>query len=484
MAIQKRRITASSQRTPARRPVTASRSMAPRRPMARPRSISTGAPITASVRARGAKPQSVTASAAMAKLTPAQKVFASQLMKNTRRAVMGATNTSNIMVKPEFTQLLPLFVQKLLLPDVMGTVAMNSRQQLIPYYKFIAENTKGETSKGDVISSAFVNKQGIDPNFTGRVVRNEVVESSTLAYTPILPGSVTISDGTDKYYDNGAEDIIKVSDGSKVGSINYALGTITGITGDLSASYEYDNETVGPDQNGEYGAKMAKGYFQLDEINLVAQAHELACYWSIYSAFATSTEWGSNLQDMAKESAIAELTAEINSAGFKALADAAAYKPQFNWDASPIQGGAVNPQGYLNMFMLKINQAANSIYQATRTVRPNRLITGTSASTFFGMLDGFQAADIDDTVGPYKYGKINEFEIFVDPNMDTNKWVMTARNEDIRKCAGIFAEYMPIVSTDAIGLANASVQQGYASMYDIKIVNPDLVVSGKILGQF
>ena len=476
MAITKKTIKASSQMRRPARPTMAARSM--NNPVARrPRSINAGTSITASARTRATRPQSNVA------LSQSQKVFANQLTRNMQR-IMGATNTSNIAAKPDFLQLLPLHVQKLLLPEVMGTVAMKSRQQLIPYFKFIAENTKGVTAKGDIFSSAFVNRQGIDPNFTGRVIRSEAVAASTLAYTPVLPGSVTISDGTDKYIDDGAGNITKVSDGSVAGTIDYALGTIGTLTGDLVADYEYDNETVGPDQNGEYGAKMGKGYFQLDEINLIAEAHELACYWSIYSAFAASTEWGANIGDMSKEAAISEITAEINAAGFKALADAATYKPQFNWDASPVLSGSVVPSDYLNMFKLKLGQAAASIYQATRITRPNKLIVGTTAAEYIGMINGFQAADIGDTVGPYKFGKLDQFDVFVDPNQDMNTWVMTCKSDDLRKNAAIYGEYMPVVSTDAIGLANASVQQGYASMYSIKVTCPDMIVSGKILGSF
>lgn len=483
MAITKKTIKASSRMPESRiaRPVTASRNI---RPMARPaarRSINAGTSITASATRRASAPVS------SVNLTPAQRIFCNTLMANMRKAstITAATNTSNIMAKPEFTQLLPLFVQKLLLPDVMGTVAMNSRQQLIPYFKFIAENTKGETAKGTVLSDAFVNRQGIDPNFTGRVIRNETVEAATLAYTPVLPGSVTLTDGTNKYYDDGNGNIINASTSASAGTIDYALGTIGTLTGDLVASYEYDNETVGPDQNGEYGAKMGKGYFKLDEINLVAEAHELACYWSIYSAFAASNEWGTDIATMSKEAAIGEIVAEINSLGFKALADAAAYKPQFNWDASGVLSNAVDPQGTLNMFKLKLNQAAQSIYQATRTVVPNRLIVGSSVASFISMISaGFTPATGTDNVGPYKLGTLDNFEVFVDPNQDMNTWVMTAKDQDIRKTAALYGEYMPIVATDPIGLANASVQQGYASMYAIQVVNPALLVSGKVIGSF
>lgn len=488
MAITKRtRITASSRmpasrRMPARRPVVASSA---RRVSARPRSINAGTSITASARKRAATP---VMSASNVKLTAKQRIFCNTLRANiarSNRSVMAATNTSNIMAKPAFTELLPLFVQKLILPEIMGTVAMTSRQQLIPYFKFIAENSKGVTNAGDVFSSPFANTQGVDPNFTGRVVKDETVTGGAIAYTPVLPGSVSIEDGTTKYYDNGDGTIVN-AEGTVVegASINYATGAIAGIAGTLKVSYEYDNETVGPDQNGKYGAKMGKAYFNLDEINLVATAHQLACYWSIYSAFAASTEWGSDLETMSKEAAIGEITAEINSNGFNALENAATYKPQFNWDASPVLGGAIDPQGYLNMFQMKLNNAASSIYQGTRTSRPNRLLVGSTVSDVIAMMPNFQPADISDTVGPFKFGKLGQYDIYVDPNMDMNTWVMLAKNDDLRRNAALFGEYMPVVATEPVVLADNSVQQGYASMYAIEVINPDLIVSGKITGAF
>ncbi len=447
--------------------------------------VTAGTSITSGVRNRQAQRP---VNASFNNLTPSQRAFARQLQNNARRssAVMAATNTSNIMARPDFMELLPMFVQKLLILDVYGSVAMKSRQQLVPYFKFIAENTKGETKAGQIINSPFMNRQGIDPNFTGRVVKNEELDGAFL-YTPVLPGSASIriekAGGTVKTItDNGDG---TMSDGS---TINYATGLVTlqdfNDEDKAYATYQYDNETVGPDAGGQYGAKMAKGYLQLDEFNLVAEAHELACYWSIYSAFAAQQEYGSNIGDIAKEAAFSELTAEINSAGFHALEAAAQYKPQFNWDASPVLSGSVVPSDYLNMFKLKLGQAAASIYQQTRLARPNRLTVGSNAAEYISMINGFKADNIEDTVGPYKLGTLDQFEIYVCPDFDPDKWVMSCKSNDIRRNSALFGEYMPLTNTDPIGLANASVQQGYATMYAMKVVNPDTVVSGRILGTF
>ena len=484
MAIKKttRRVTPSQ-------PVTASRRM--QRPASRigysaPRSINAGTSITAAGRSRMARPVARQSVAASVQLTPEQRIFANQLIANTRRmsSITAATNTSNIIAKPDFVELLPIFVQKLLVEDIFGSVAMKSRQQIIPYFKVVAENTKGETAKGDILSSAFVNRQGYDPNFTGRVVKNEAVANSALVYIPILPGSVTISDGTDLYIDDGAGNLIKKSDSSNAGTINYATGAIGTLTGTLTASYEYDNETVGPDADGQYGAKMGKVYLQLDEINLIAEAHQLASYWSIYSAFAAQQEYGANIAEISKEAAFSELTAEINSFCLNELLKAATYAPQYNWDASLAFNGAVMPSDFLNLFKFKLDDAANSVYQATNLARPNRLVVGTKVASLISRLPGFSAASNEETVGPYKLGTLDQYTIYVDPYYDPNTWVMCCKSSDLRRNSALFGVYMPMVKTDDIGLANASVQSGYASMYATQIVNKSSVVSGKVLGAF
>ena len=329
----------------------------------------------------------------------------------------------------------------------------------------------------------------------------EIQDNMAIAYTPVLPRTVTIkyNDGTKvtEYIDDGNGNIVVPGSTTAVGYINYSDGYVStsglftpAAGADVKVTYQYDNENVGPRTPGnggygyEYGAQMGKLQLQLDEINLVAEAHELACYWSIYSAFAANQEYGANLGEMAKEAAFSEITAEINTKGFAKLADAAAYNPAFNWDASPVLTGAVVPSDYLNMFKLKLTQAAASIYQATRLAQPNRLIVGTNVNSYLSMVNGFQADSTTDNVGPFKSGKLDQFEVYCDPNYEPDTWVMCAKSTDLRRNSALFGEYMPVTSTDAIGLANASVQQGYATMYAMEVVNPATIVKGKILGVF
>lgn len=452
--------------------------------------VNASAGITSAAKSRKGANRSesiMAASKVMASMSPEKRAFTKQIQANARKvaAITASTNTSNIAARPEFIELLPLFTQNLLVPEVAGTVAMTSRQQLIPYFKVKTENAKGQTAAGSVLSSPFVNRNGIDPNFTGRVVRNEAVEGGTLAYVPVLPYSVTLTDGEKRYTDDGAGTFVDETGAAAEGmTIDYATGIIEGVDAELSATYQYDNETVGPDASGEYGAKFGKIDMQLDEIMLVAQAHELASYWSVYSAFAAQQEYGANIADLSKEAAFAELTAEMNTQAFDVIAKAAEPKAQFNWDASPILNGAVDPNGYLQMFKLKLNQAAQGVFQTTRLAQPNKLVVGTTVAAYLSMMNDFQAEKNDDVVGPYRAGKLDQFDVYCNPNYDPNLWVMTAKSSDIRRNGILYGTYMPLMPTDALTMANLSTQQGYATMYDIKVVNPGTIVSGRIVGSF
>lgn len=491
-----------------------------RRPSARPArpaapasrtirsSVMAGTSITAAAKNRAASRARQSIMANYRGLNPQQVAFCKQIEANCRSSarnaggIFAATNPANIAAKPEIMSLLPLFVQKLLVLDVFGSVALKSRQQMIPYFKVTAENTKGETAANTILNSPMVNRQGLDPNFAGQIVKNEVITTATgsfttgsLAYLPVLPNTVTVTytlSGTATALTDDGAGTLLTGAGASAGTIDYSTGTITlGSSISLSAgdsvkaTYEYDNTTVGPNAQGKYGAQMGKTQLILDEFNMVAEAHELASYWSGYAAFAAQQEYGANLNDLAKEAAFGEIIAEINTDCFNELKRYASFVPAWNWDAAPVSNGSVVPHDYLNMFKLTLGKAASSVYQRTNLSRPNKLIVGSIVAEYIKMLDGFKGDRTDDTVGPYKLGTIDgQFDVYVNTQYDPIEWVMCCKSTDIRRNSALFGEYMPLTETAPIVLADQTVQQGYATMYAKKVVNPDTIVGGKIIGTF
>lgn len=45
----------------------------------------------------------------------------------------------------------------------------------------------------------------------------------------------------------------------------------------------------------------------------------------------------------------------------------------------------------------------------------------------------------------------------------------------------VYAPYMPVVPTQLLGYADGGMSQGWSTMYDLKVLNENLIVAGKIV---
>lgn len=62
---------------------------------------------------------------------------------------------------------------------------------------------------------------------------------------------------------------------------------------------------------------------------------------------------------------------------------------------------AISLQDHYDSFLIKLNQAANKIYQNTRRIRPNYVICGTSAATIIESIRIFKASGETSAKGPF-----------------------------------------------------------------------------------
>lgn len=99
--------------------------------------------------------------------------------------------------------------------DLVIVHPMASMSGYITYVKYTAGSNKGNTVQGDVFNDPF--RLGkVDPNYTAStVVKDYAVATGTtfqnerLDWTPVVPGTVVVTSGTDKYYDDGKGNLIK-----------------------------------------------------------------------------------------------------------------------------------------------------------------------------------------------------------------------------------------------------------------------------------
>lgn len=95
-------------------------------------------------------------------------------------------------------------------------------------------------------------------------------------------------------------------------------------------------------------------------------------------------------------------------------------------------------------------------------------------------MKGFTAASTANINGPYFAGTLNGLKVFVTPNIKAGKFVLGVNGGDYMSSAAVYAPYMAIVPTQLLQYADGGTSQGWSTMYDLKLLNRDLLVAGTV----
>lgn len=97
------------------------------------------------------------------------------------------------------------------------------------------------------------------------------------------------------------------------------------------------------------------------------------------------------------------------------------------------------------------------------------------------MVKGWQAAPAGQINGPYYAGQINGLKVFITPNFEAGEFVVGCNGNDMMSSAAVYAPYMAIVPTQLLGYADGGMSQGWSTLYDLKVLNKNLIIKGKIV---
>lgn len=377
---------------------------------------------------------------------------------------------------------------------------MSSMSGYVTYIEYVAGTTKGETTQGDLFNSPF--KLGnVDPNYTSNAVVEAAVAATDFipvwtpvakgAFTTIVVNTVEVEYDPRETYTDAEMATIAQKDYKSVaaadGTVTFGNFTGTGTTADpykiASASvvagkvaYKYDNITV--PQNDLPTLKA-----EIKSIPLLAKARRIAVYYSQIAAFQATTDYGINLGDQLAEKAVGQLSYEIDTEVTDLLIKTAGTPDAaLVWSKTlPI---GVNKRDHYAGFSEVISLAAQKIYDRTKRFQPTYMLASSGVMPILNMMDGFTAASTANINGPYFAGTLNGLKVFVTPNMDTTgtvaKFCVGVNGSDMMSSVAVYAPYMPIVPTQLLQFSDGLTTQGWSTMYDLKVLNKDLIVAGEI----
>jgi hypothetical protein len=143
---------------------------------------------------------------------------------------------------------------------------------------------------------------------------------------------------------------------------------------------------------------------------------------------------------------------------------------------------AVSTLDHYEGFVVKFNQASNSIFEATRFGTATWAVLGLEASTLVESLAnrGFVASGQTGN-GPHFIGTMGNYQIFKTPILSNRMgYVLGYKGDSMFHAGMVYAPYMPIMTTDLLAYENFNVAQGYATAYAKKMINSNLYSKGVI----
>lgn len=359
--------------------------------------------------------------------------------------------------------------------DLVIVQPMSSFSGYITYVQYVAGSNKGETQQGDVFNDPF--RLGkVDPNYTSeRVV--EVVKAMTedtkvvakLAWTPVMVENDKLA--------NGGK-VIAVKTGAEVTDYTITKDGLITFTGsdvsaddDVKVAYVYDNVVIPQNDLPILNA-------QIKSMALTAKARRIAIYYSQIAAYQAKTDYGFDLEDQLAEKAVGQLNYEIDTEVTNLLIDNAAQDGALVWSKSLPLG--VSKAEHYEGFTEIVEIAKQKIYDRTKRFAPNYMLIASNVLPILTFIKGFSQASTSDINGPYFAGTLNGLKVYVCPNIKENEFVFGVNGNDMMSSAAVYAPYMPIVPTMLLGYADGGMSQGWSTLYDLKLLNKDLLVAGRI----
>lgn len=418
-----------------------------------------------------------------------RKVTLAQLLENTNNAYdyykklneAAGVQVTDIAGKNDYLNLVTAVMPTLVAEDVVSVQPLKQKAGVVYYLKSTYGDTKGKITKGDTISE--INRvwpdevDGAIEYSSEDITDEEVVATSgafSLAWTPIVPGSVKFTVGSTEYTDDG-EGKIKAGATDK-GTIDYTSGAVA-LTNTSEApkdnlvSYKVDLLTSPVENVPTITTKVT-------DLTLTARPRKLKTVFGLDAAFDLMATQNIDLQSILQENTTNEIRSEIDAEILRDLGNNGS-SINVSWNL-PVPFGISKVEHY-DGFYNTVVEGANKIYNKTRRVTGNILITGEKAANVIETHRLFKAAASLNEAGPHIMGTLGgRFLVVKNPYYASNKFTIAYKGDIPFDCNYVYAPYMPITATQFIMGADFSGSRGYATSYAKKLIASDFFCNGTI----
>lgn len=132
-------------------------------------------------------------------------------------------------------------------------------------------------------------------------------------------------------------------------------------------------------------------------------------------------------------------------------------------------------------FITTLNIAREKMYTMTQKYTPNYMLCAYSVLEVLSFLDGYNPAPFKNNMaGPFYAGTYQDLKIYVSPRMTRDTFVLGLNDGEFQTSAAVYGTFMAVMPTQLLGLSDFANVQGFATGYDLKLLNKCLLIAGTI----
>ena len=423
--------------------------------------------------------------------------FTALVLENTAQWVAGMEETVRAVNVGNFDRfafpLVRAVFPNLVAQDLVSVQPMDGPVGLIFYFDLLYGSNKGAIVAGTPVFSSLTGHPGQD-YFSSPEIRDEgtgtgtgaaVNFTPTLAYTPVVRSTFSMTDGTQVIRDDGAGNLIG-DVGPGANTINYNTGVVNAFFAAapaiglaITADYEYDNEA---------NQLVPEIDFQLTSSPVAAKIFKLRTRYSLESAQNLRSLHGLSAETELVTGLAQELRFEIDRTIIKEV-NSFAQATAVTWPLTP-PGGVSWTEHKLSLIDVFI-QGSNNIFELTRRGQPNWICMGLRVSNVVESLPGFKpSADMTTPTGVIFAGVLNgRWRMYKDPyNIDATatqrNFLIGYKGATFLEAGFVYAPYIPFYTTPTVVLDDFLARKGMATQWGRKKVNGRFYCRGTVTGNF
>jgi len=413
---------------------------------------------------------------------PAEKQpYAAILLENARRKfgrLDEVTRTQNLGTFDKWIfPIIANMAENDVIDQMVSVQPMAGPVSQIVYMDIVTDRRKGRIPQGAPMWRATQGASDRDGD-ADELIQDEAgtlaTQTATVDWTPIRPGTVQITVGSDTAIDDGNGKLIATGSINGTSTVDYAAGKIVvngpGANSAYTVTYQYNSE----------GNQSIMGYeMKLTSTPVTAKVMKLKAVWS--------EEADQNLSAMYNIGAEPTIVNSITNAlqyqkhrqvifDLRARADAGFVV----WDAVPPAN--TNYQTHKFSFNDAVQTASMFIFGATNQATGNWLLLGLQPTTVVVTLPQFVSrANRVEMQGITYIGDLADKKVFADPHYPNNEWMVGFRGRQFVQTGFVLAEYQKLYTTPDIMLPDFLHQRGFATSFAKKMVNSKMFCRGMVL---